>query len=102
MIAFVRCKTPKTAIRVDNSSTVLLNQTDNTKLFCLIDDFCIRFKPIYLQNLKESGQIINPTKACNNFMLQTAQTFSLKSIRQTRQGSVMMIVLVVVCENSTI
>lgn len=30
---------------------------DHTELFCLIDDFCIRFKPIYLKNLKDSGLI---------------------------------------------
>lgn len=28
---------------------------DYTELFCLIDDFCIQFKPIYFEALKESG-----------------------------------------------
>ncbi len=30
---------------------------DHTELFCLIDYFCIRIKPIYLKNLKDSGLI---------------------------------------------
>lgn len=28
---------------------------DYTELFCLIDDFCIQFKPVYFESLKESG-----------------------------------------------
>ncbi len=37
---------------------------DHTELFCLIDDFCIPFKPIYLQKLKQSGQIKRCRDAC--------------------------------------
>lgn len=46
---------------------------DHTELFCLIDDFCIRFKPIYLQKLKESGQI----KRCRDAFLDLSEIIFL-------------------------
>lgn len=42
---------------------------DYTELFCLIDDFCIHFKPVYLKALKQSGQI----KRCKNALLELSE-----------------------------
>lgn len=46
---------------------------DHTELFCLIDDFCIRFKPIYLKNLKDSGVI----KRCRDAFLELSEIIYL-------------------------
>ncbi|MDE2419958.1 MAG: IS982 family transposase [Gammaproteobacteria bacterium] len=46
---------------------------DHTELFCLIDDFCIRFKPIYLKSLKDSGVI----KRCRNAFLELSEIIFL-------------------------
>lgn len=46
---------------------------DHTELFCLIDDFCIQFKPIYLKSLKDSGVI----KRCRNAFLELSEIIFL-------------------------
>ncbi len=46
---------------------------DHTELFCLIDDFCIRFKPIYLRNLKADGLI----KRCRDAFLELSEIIFL-------------------------
>ncbi|MDE2422556.1 MAG: IS982 family transposase [Gammaproteobacteria bacterium] len=46
---------------------------DHTELFCLIDDFCIRFKPIYFKSLKDSGVI----KRCRSAFLELSEIIFL-------------------------
>lgn len=46
---------------------------DHTELFCFIDDFFIRFRPFYLQSLKQSGII----KRCREASLALSEIIYL-------------------------
>lgn len=60
-------------VEFSQTTNKTITMYDHTELFCLIDDFCIRFKPIYLNSLKEAGVI----QRCRNAFLELSEIIFL-------------------------